>query len=266
MISDTCSESNLSKKSGKKEVTSKIASLWKKVEDSKKKDKVEDSKNKKDSKKVWISKGRVIPESDMAYLRPDEAQKKIITDFQKSKDQQENSSPIKQRSRSRLSIKLSKFKSSSNSLKKENSFTYTSHLGSSQGQVSGYNKSTSVPSTPNVEDVVNGNTNGSNASKRLSRIGSFLNPEEKKSSAIVPPFNYSPPTNATQESTSKLRKPVRRNDSYVTSMGRTREEILRQQQLRQQQQQLGHHDANHDVNEELDENGAPTSSVMVTLV
>ena len=260
IISDTCSESNLSKKSGKKEVTSKIASLWKKVEDSKKKDKVEDSKNKKDSKKVWISKGRVIPESDMAYLRPDEAQKKIITDFQKSKDQQENSSPIKQRSRSRLSIKLSKFKSSSNSLKKENSFTYTSHLGSSQGQVSGYNKSTSVPSTPNVEDVVNGNTNGQNASKRLSRIGSFLNPEEKKSSAIVPPFNYSPPTNATQESTSKLRKPVRRNDSYVTSMGRTREEILRQQQLKQQQ--LGHHD----VNEELDENGAPTSSVMVTLV
>merc|ERR1711953_827834 len=100
------------------------------------------------------SKGRVIPESDMAYLRPDEAQKKIITDFQKSKDQQENSSPIKQRSHSRLSIKLSKFKSSSNSLKKENSFTYTSHLGSSQGQVSGYNKSTSVPSTPNAEDVV----------------------------------------------------------------------------------------------------------------
>merc|ERR1712029_545410 len=148
-----------------------------------------------------------------------------------------------------------------NSLKKENSFTYTSHLGSSQGgQVSGYNKSTSVPSTPNLEDVVNGNTNGCHASKRLSRIGSFLNPEEKKSSAIVPPFNYSPPTNATQESTSKLRKPVRRNDSYVTSMGRTREEILRQQQLKQQQ--LGHHD----VNEELDENGAPTSSVMVTLV
>ena len=272
IISDTCSESNLSKKSGKKEVTSKIASLWKKVEDSKKKDKVEDSKNKKDSKKVWISKGRVIPESDMAYLRPDEAQKKIITDFQKSKDQQDSNSPVKQRSRSRLSIKLSKFKSSSNSLKKENSFTYTSHLGSSsQGQVSGYNKtSTSVPSTPNVEDVVNGNTSSSNASKRLSRIGSFLNPEEKKSSAIVPPFNYSPPTQSQvsqhQESTSKLRKPVRRNDSYVTSMGRTREEILRQQQLRQQQQQLGHHDANHDVNEELDENGAPTSSVMVTLV
>jgi len=266
IISDTCSESNLSKKSGKKEVTSKIASLWKKVEDSKKKDKVEDSKNKKDSKKVWISKGRVIPESDMAYLRPDEAQKKIITDFQKSKDQQDSNSPVKQRSRSRLSIKLSKFKSSSNSLKKENSFTYTSHLGSSsQGQVSGYNKtSTSVPSTPNVEDVVNGNTSSSNASKRLSRIGSFLNPEEKKSSAIVPPFNYSPPTQSQvsqhQESTSKLRKPVRRNDSYVTSMGRTREEILRQQQLKQQQ--LGHHD----VNEELDENGAPTSSVMVTLV
>ena len=257
-ISDTCSESNLSKKSGKKEVTSKIASLWKKVEDSKKKDKVD---AKKDSKKVWISKGRVIPESDMAYLRPDEAQKKITTDFQKSKDSEQNNSPIKQRSRSRLSIKLSKFKSSSNPLKKENSFTYTSHLGSHSDKVN--KTSTSVPSTPNVEDVVNGNTN---SSKRLSRFGSFLNPEEK-GKAIVPPFNYSPPITTqspatTQETmTSKLRKPVRRNDSYVTSMGRTREEILRQQQLRQQQQQ-GHH---HDV-EELDENGAPTSSVMVTLV
>ena len=78
-------------------------------------------------KKVWISKGRVIPESDLAYLRPDEAQKKIISDFQKAKSSP-NSTPLhsmtsttektepsamKVRSKSRLSIKLSKFKSSS---------------------------------------------------------------------------------------------------------------------------------------------------------
>jgi len=45
----------LSKKPVKKEVTSKIASLWKKVEDSKKKDKI-DSNNKKDSKKSGFPK------------------------------------------------------------------------------------------------------------------------------------------------------------------------------------------------------------------
>ena len=45
-ISDTVSESAATsgKKGGKKEVTSKIASLWKRVEDSKKKDKVDTKK------------------------------------------------------------------------------------------------------------------------------------------------------------------------------------------------------------------------------
>merc|ERR1719266_872872 len=85
-ISDTVSESAATsgKKGGKKEVTSKIASLWKRAEDSKKKEKI-DTKKPGNDKKVWISKGRVIPESEMAYLRPDEAQKKIINDFQKAK-------------------------------------------------------------------------------------------------------------------------------------------------------------------------------------
>ena len=42
-ISDTVSESAATsgKKGGKREVTSKIASLWKKIEDSKKKDKID---------------------------------------------------------------------------------------------------------------------------------------------------------------------------------------------------------------------------------
>ena len=80
-------------------------------------------------KKVWISKGRVIPKSDMAYLKPDEAQKKIINDFQKSKgsptssttENQADPSAMKVRSKSKLSIKLSKFK-------KENTFFCTFHI------------------------------------------------------------------------------------------------------------------------------------------
>merc|ERR1711988_1562541 len=143
-IPDTVSESAVtSKKSTGKKIESRIASLWKKVEDTKKKDKVisghghgdANEKNSKDSKKVWISKGRVIPENEMAFLRPDEQQKKLIKDFQKAKadsslndsssqQQQTNNSVSssssigtnagsKIRSRSRLSMKLPKFNSSS---------------------------------------------------------------------------------------------------------------------------------------------------------
>ena len=282
-FSDTVSESAVTsgnkKNSGKKEVTSKIASLWKKVEDSKKK---ENQQNKKDpnnanSKKVWISKGRVIPESDMAYLRPDEAQKKIINDFQKSKNNTSNSenSPMKTRSRSRLSIKLSKFKSSSNPLKKENSFTYTSHR---QQQPM---TSTSVPSTPNVEQMkplqkANPDSSTSkNSSKRLSRIGSFLNPnDEKTSKAIVPPFNYSPPIQSDENAAKKANNVVRRNDSYVTSMGRVREQLIKKKATENSNAKHLHHEEETqeimDEGQSLDEtssiDGAPTSSVLVTMV
>lgn len=259
-ISDTVSESAAtSKKTGpKKEVTSKIASLWKKVEDTKKKEKFD----KKDTKKVWISKGRVIPESDMAYLRPDEAQKKIISDFQKAQESSGgSSSPIKPRSRSRLSIKLSKFKtSSSNPLKKENSFTYTSHKTSTPMT------STSVPSTPHVEeklDIVNGNT------KRHSRVGTFVTPNgqenqhEMNKKAIVQPFNYSPPNAGQAMAALKKNQVVRRNDSYVSSMGRTDPQGSYAKRKKQLQEATKHQE---EENDDEDTDGAPTSSVLVTLV
>ena len=248
-------------------------------------------------KKVWISKGRVIPESDLAYLRPDEAQKKIISDFQKAKSSP-NSTPLhsmttttektepsamKVRSKSRLSIKLSKFKSSSNPLKKENSFTYTSHKKQHAGQPGSHPgsmpmTSTSVPSTPIVEDVLNGNQNnfaqhhfdltqkgdnldGSQPAKRLSRIGSFLNPNDpEKTSAIVPPFNYSPPNPIQQQqkvNNQLSTAAVRRNDSYLGSMGRPRSDKLKKN-LDQKKP--------HPEQDEVLDSGAPTSSVLVTLV
>jgi len=52
------------KSNNKKEVTSRIASLWKKVEDSKKKG------SKEKDNKVWISKGKVIPENERALIKP----------------------------------------------------------------------------------------------------------------------------------------------------------------------------------------------------
>ena len=134
-IPDTVSESAATSKSNKpgKKVESRIAGLWKKVEDSKKKDKI-DIKKQSTNKIGWPAKNRVIPESDMAYLRPDEAQRKIISDFQKAKgspntipnhsastektDNKPEGSAIKVPSKSRLSIKLSKFKNKSNPMKK----------------------------------------------------------------------------------------------------------------------------------------------------
>jgi len=264
-ISDTVSESAVTsaaggKKTGKKEVTSKIASLWKKVEDSKKKSEIA-TKNKNEAKKVWISKGRVIPESDLAFLRPDEAQKKIIDDFQSKNNKESGSdkSPVKVRSKSRLSIKLSKFKSSSGSgsgfgLKKENSFTYTSHLHPNANP--GGKTSTSVPSTPQIEQHPSQFAPPTSTSNRHSRIGMFLNPDEQKNSAIVPPFNYSPPN---QQGLNK--KPnnsgvkISRNDSYVSSMGRIRDDKTKAA-LNAKKPTISHEE----------EAEAPTSSVLVTLV
>ena len=265
-ISDTCSESAVTsaKKNPGKKIESRIASLWKRVEDTKKKDKgVGGDKNK--DKKVWISKGRVIPENEMAFLRPDEQQKKLIQDFQKAKaDSSLNESnhsaqqiTTKPRSKSRLSMKLPKFnKTSTNPLKKEHSFTYTSHTQPPKSSVS-------VPSTPNVEDVLNGNDENpqiQDSSKRISRTGSFVNPEDQRtrSSAIVQPFNYSPPSGPNSLGMVDSKK-LRRNDSYVSSMGRTREELIASARKRQVS-------AHNEQDEMVDENGAPTSSVLVTLV
>merc|ERR1712038_602016 len=61
-------------KKGKKEVTSRIANLWKKVEDSKKKK----EKDKTNDKRIWIAKGKVIPENERALLRPHTEQQKLI--------------------------------------------------------------------------------------------------------------------------------------------------------------------------------------------
>ena len=311
-ISDTQSE----KGSNKKEVTSRIASLWKKVEDSKKK-----APKEKDSTKVWISKGKVIPESERALIRPDEKQRELINKFQADQKAKNAASGdhsgnepglgLKPRSKSRLSIRLSKF--SLNSSKKDLT------LNQQQTSTASIQKSRTTPTTPVDSshlingDSLNGNwarhnfdidplvrrnrfendprseessesmstgtdteTNNDPKSKRMSRLGTFLNPtaeeEEKMNfddikpivrtsnrspSAIVTPFNYNPPTAniehddkrsslASLKPTSKIAKAVRRNDSYMSSMGR------------------GKPDDNVVNNE--DQDTSQTSSVVVTLV
>ena len=254
-------------------------------------------------KKVWISKGRVIPKSDMAYLKPDEAQKKIINDFQKSKgspssttsttETQADPSAMKVRSKSKLSIKLSKFK-------KENTFTYNSSKKQEPSQPGGGQPgsssqipvtSTSVPSTPIVENFNNRNYHKSFAqkiqnpdsskepAKRLSRIGSFFNPNEpeKPKSAIVPPFNYSPPNpnpipnpnnppKPTPTLNSSTNSAVRRNDSYLGSMGRPQVSDRKLTKKSRENTAAGAVLEKPLVEQGIEDNGAPTSSVLVTLV
>ena len=254
-------------------------------------------------KKVWISKGRVIPKSDMAYLKPDEAQKKIINDFQKSRgspssttsnttENQADPSAMKVRSKSKLSIKLSKFK-------KENTFTYNSSKKQEPSQPGGGQPgpsqipvtSTSVPSTPIVENFNNRNYHKSFAqkiqnpdsskepAKRLSRIGSFFNPNEpeKPKSAIVPPFNYSPPNpnpipnpnnppKPTPTLNSSTNSAVRRNDSYLGSMGRPQVSDRKLTKKSRENTAAGAVLEKPLVEQGIEDNGAPTSSVLVTLV
>ncbi len=158
VISDTQSES--SKTSGKKEVTSRIASLWKRVEDSKKKVPKE-----KDAK-VWISKGKVIPESERAMIKPDALQRDIINRFQANqkalaKTEQPNepssaTASLKPRSKSRLSIRLSKFSLTATSSSKKDL-----HKGGSQTTPTTPTAS-STPIAPTLShlnhgDTINGN-------------------------------------------------------------------------------------------------------------
>ena len=155
------------------------------MEDSKKKK----EKDKTNDKRIWIAKGKVIPESERALLRPHTEQQKIIDNFQKSSKQREqvqkspeslnqnqsitsNSSTsndtskngTKERSRSRLSMKLSKFSRSSSLLSRDKS----RDKSKDQTPVTPTNKRQFDPSTAPLatfdasltsteEDKVNGN-------------------------------------------------------------------------------------------------------------
>ena len=254
------------KKGQKKEVTSRIANLWKKVEDSKK----STAKDPKDPR-VWIKQGKkIIPESELALLKPHTEQQ-----------------DIKPRSKSRLSLRLSKF-----SKKGDKSSTPTSPSSTDQQIEDSLNGNF----TPSAHDTDNqrpvqrppGEERGvdddaeegeDGKTKRHSRLGSFFNPEAPngegatsstpvvpstgapapafapgstdpgvirfrnrspaQASAIVPPFNYSPPIRQQERlptSSETMDEPrplapavpmksptsaqVKRNDSYVSSMGR----------------------------------------------
>jgi len=218
----------------KRNVTSKIASLWKRVEDSKTKAKAEEGskKYKPKDKRIWLGGGSKANQQQEAAPAPG----KLIRSgtYEKLTEGEETVEAVvvdgskPPRSRSRLSMKLSKF-----SLKRR--------------------PSASTPTTsPDQEDEVNGNTTMLTSSRVPSCTSVSTGPDDisgrppllplsnrSPASAIVAPFNYKP---------SPAAAAVKRNTSYVSSIGRRREEELTASE------------------EEEEKKFQQTSSAMVTLV
>ena len=221
-------ESPAKKTAPKKDVTSKIASLWKKVEDSK--------KQKKDGtkdKRVWISKGKV-QDSTPAAAAPAPGRLIRSGTYEKINDPNTTTTSVdsaaapefkepKVRSRSRLSMKLSKF-----SLKRGK--------GSVEDQVNG--------NTPVSPDDELGNNSGSSISPTEERLISPTEdlPHESRGSESSESMSTGPDSSdrtnrITYHAAEKLKNAqIKRNSSYVSSMGRKQEEDKKQQQQVEQKQ------------------------------
>lgn len=230
----------------KKDVTSKIASLWKKVEDSKKKK--ETTTTGKD-KRIWISsKGKVqeptVSEPPQGRLIRSGTYEKLSgpttttttapTSQKSSSTDQKETTTTKVRSRSRLSMKLSKF-----GLKRKGG----GGGAASEDQVNGNTTPVSPDEQGNSLDdseqdglVSPGPDDVDDLSSPVETSESMSTgpdgPEARQgrspASAVVAPFNYRP-SNGQSSSIEQLRSAqLKRNSSYVSSMGRkqaSKEEI-----------------------------------------
>ena len=206
----------------KKDVTSKIASLWKKVEDSKKK------KETGKDKRIWISKGKIqdaVPEPQGRLIRsgtyeklsgPSSTSNKPSTDLKETKV----------RSRSRLSMKLSKFglkrKGAAEDQVNGNTPVSPDELGNSLGSDQDGLVSPSLDDVDDISSPVE-----SSESMSTGPDGPDVRPQGRSpASAIVAPFNYKPNGQSSVEQLKNAQ--LKRNSSYVSSMGRkqaSKEEI-----------------------------------------
>jgi len=239
------------KKAGpKKNVTSKIASLWKKVEDSKQKSDAEKSakKYKPKDKRVWISKGKTQSEEKESpapapgkLIRSGTYEKINGDQTQTQKTPAAKTEEIKPRSRSRLSMKLSKFSlkrrgtgsmedqvNGNTPVSPDEPLSPTDDLGNSISVLSpneselmtpdDTNRPTSV--SPNLESGDSMSTGPDEvripSQPRTHNSSTFRSPNRSPASAIVAPFNYIPSSSATQ---------LKRNTSYVSSIGRKNENV-----------------------------------------
>ena len=236
----------------KRNVTSKIASLWKRVEDSKAKaDSSSAKKFKPKDKRVWITKGKVqatdnAPASSGAQLVRSGTYDKInelsdTTNLTQSQSQQE----LKPRSRSRLSIKLSKFslkkKSSMDDQTNGNALSPDSDVTSPSDELG---NSIQIVSPSDSETLISPTDTDMRMNPQFKQPNHTFKPSNKSpASAIVAPFNYNP---------NQAGVNLKRNTSYVSSLGRKREVAGSEESVSQTPEQ--------------DPKQSMTNSAMVTLV
>lgn len=220
-------------KGPKKDVASKIASLWKKVEDSKKKEK-KDSTSK--DKRVWISKGKVqqqsskdlnektAPATEGRLIRSGTYEKLTDTSIPYGADSSAvdgGKSATKQRTRSRLSIKLS----SRFGLKKRGGGIDTAHTAEDamNGNTTAILADTLGNSIEHLASSPDFDEDDSTISSPRS-AGDLESPREEESSdTLMGP----PPTilqNKLLNQPKKSATNIKRNSSYVSSLGRKLED------------------------------------------
>lgn len=233
----------------KKDVTSKIANLWKKVEESKLKQ--QQNTTKKDGtkdKRVWISKGGKLQQERSDSLRQDTAGPtpgRLIRSgtYEKLNVEQApgavmtampppaTAKEMKPRSRSRLSIKLSKFglskkkgdeddHTNGNHHHRQTQSPETDDLGNSLHPVLSSPDSGTSP----ADNIVDYSERLAAAAHSFRSSSSASSSRASLAAAVVAPFNYTPSATVAGLERVKSAAQIKRNSSYVSSMGRKREE------------------------------------------
>jgi hypothetical protein len=232
----------------KKDVTSKIASLWKKVEESKHKQQQHASK--KDGtgvkdKRVWMSRGGKLQQEEEEGSRHNAGgappgrlirsgtYEKLNTDQLAPPASAPQPKEMKARSRSRLSIKLSKF-------------GLTKRRDDDQANGNHSDQHHQPAQSPDELDELGNNllrgaldsglahqadaalsvvTAATVAGRSFRSSSSVSSSRGSLAAAVVAPFNYTPSSSNGGLERIKSAAQIKRNSSYVSSMGRRQEGV-----------------------------------------
>ncbi len=235
----------------KKDVTSKIASLWKKVEESKHKQQHQHA-SKKDGtgvkdKRVWMSRGGKLQQPDgedeggrhnaggapPGRLIRSGTYEKLNTDQLVPPAGATQPKEMKARSRSRLSIKLSKFGLTKR--RDDDQANGNHHLQPAQSPDELDELGNNLPrdaldsGLAHPADAALSVTTTTTAAGRSFRSSSSVSSSRGSlAAAVVAPFNYTPSSSSSNGGgleRIKSAAQIKRNSSYVSSMGRRQEGV-----------------------------------------
>jgi hypothetical protein len=228
----------------KKDVTSKIASLWKKVEESKHKQQQHASK--KDGtvmkdKRVWMSRGGKLQQEDDEGSRHNSGAppgrlirsgtyEKLNTDQLAPPASAPQPKEMKARSRSRLSIKLSKFGLTKR--RDDDQANGNHHHQPAQSPDELDELGNNLPrdaldsGQAHPADAALSVMTAATAAGRSFRSSSSVSSSRGSlAAAVVAPFNYTPSSSNGGLERIKSAAQIKRNSSYVSSMGRRQEGV-----------------------------------------